>query len=469
MSNIDNKEHNQRDDSNEKVKEFLEKKENIHPSAGKNAAEAVLQAEKWNTSGNVEKARILWRKSAFERKYNLKLFFEWKDISKILRNMPINIATLHINQIDKFFDQADTELSKYPSSMIRKTQMKQIILTEWWQERHTSKANKNWIESSWWFYTDWTSRIVVWLFQDNFHLEVLHHELFHLLDQEHDKNGSDWDNKARRNLWTSVARQYWKTNANEDQATIVDSLFIRTVNFTKKARNDESLRKKIQIITWCQLNNEGTRFESTLWVSYYTQFWFTWLAYYPKWSNWAMGIEYRNNILNNSPSHQPGLNEWQINENKWWATPWWGEIKNPETTINDEKEEKNGLNVLHFSDQIPRNLITWNISLVLWTQYYSLDDIKNDSSLKQKVLGAITNKLQWKTIQSLQSRYGKAYDFVVQLILYFDWYKNTVWEIDATIGSNTRKAISQYQEKYWLVKDQKFGNKCFQNFIKVMR
>jgi hypothetical protein len=146
------------------------------------------------------------------------------------------------------------------------------------------------------------------------------HEFTHWLDYyfyDLESDNSTWQHAAGTSgLYTTAktlddteavpgfARSYGMDSADEDQATMAESLMSPSLikSLVSRARTDKMLLKKIQLMTGCILDTKTGRFTRTMSEKDYKSFsGFDGYRYYLQWSDGSMDYKYWNKRLDSIP------------------------------------------------------------------------------------------------------------------------------------------------------------------------
>lgn len=128
---------------------------------------------------------------------------------------------------------------------------------------------------------------------------IIHHELLHALD-----DGTDEDDWSRDKLWAinldaHTGEHGWKEvygskNSHESKAVLWEQLMTDPAKALQEAREDLSwsIKKKIEVMTWCKISEDGFYFIETYteksYPDQYKKLWFSPQSYYLGRSDWAM-------------------------------------------------------------------------------------------------------------------------------------------------------------------------------------
>jgi hypothetical protein len=241
------------------------------------------------------KNKILIRMNTIKTKYWIDIDFTAKEITNILdwkNKYWINL--LSPNQLIPQLDMVIKEFEIYPNNFIKNSWIKTIALTEW-PQRLIWQNVFNWNNESAWFYGN-SNFIVVWSFKSNQDEITLHHEFYHLLDSK-----KDWmtrDDSTRKKLWNGYISSYASKSPIEDQSETAEFIIKNTKQILNKAKTNNSIKMKIEVMTWCKINNNFTWFEKdytdTEFKNIYSKYWFNNKEYYSKRSNWSINYKRRN-------------------------------------------------------------------------------------------------------------------------------------------------------------------------------
>lgn len=184
-----------------------------------------------------------------EEKYNIKIKLVKDDIysinSSIYSKWLTNLE--YISAIKKIYNL----LNIYPIDFIKNIKLKSIIVVSYFYKKDSYDR----IINLWWFET---------LSDDNIYISYrsiissFDHEIYHQAMQYYDdfdkwlkireKQDISYTYKEinKKSKW--FARNYWKENISEDQATIAEELFLNYDNLLKRSKNDKILEKKIFLV-----------------------------------------------------------------------------------------------------------------------------------------------------------------------------------------------------------------------------
>jgi len=249
------------------------------------------------------KNKILIRMNTIKTKYWIDIDFTAKEITNILdwkNKYWINL--LSPDQLIPQLDMVIKEFEIYPNNFIKNSWIKTIALTEW-PQRLIWQNVFNWNNESAWFYGN-SNFIVVWSFKSNQDEITLHHEFYHLLDSK-----KDWmtrDDSTRKKLWNGYISSYASKSPIEDQSETAEFIIKKTKQILNKAKTNNSIKMKIEVMTWCKINNNFTWFEKdytdTEFKNIYSKYWFNNKEYYSKRSNWSINYKRRNDRVVSSKS-----------------------------------------------------------------------------------------------------------------------------------------------------------------------
>ena len=142
-------------------------------------------------------------------------------------------------------------LNFYPISFIKNIKLDSIIIVESFYKKdiYWKKINL------WWFETDSDNNI--YLTRKNL-VDSFDHELYHQAMQYYDDFYKWQKIRKRQNkkyLYKNIdkkvfgfARNYWKENISEDQATIAEELILNYYNLQKRIQSDRKLAKKVKLV-----------------------------------------------------------------------------------------------------------------------------------------------------------------------------------------------------------------------------
>lgn len=257
--------------------------------------------------------------------YWVDVVFGADEIQSILGNK-YWINLLSPTQLIPQLDMLIQELSIYPAWFIQKSWLKGIVLTQGQQRR--KKELYKWNHLSAWFPTSSGFLVIGSFDEKNKEKFLIHHELYHLLD----KKKNSHDNKSWENLWkshfsidktTDLSLKnsmppeeslkrfliFAAASPNEDQAVTAHFLMKYPTTILQAAKTNDILKRKIEVITWCEINKDFTWFAKDYtrakFVYTYGRYWFeNGKAYYAKRSDGAMDYKWRNQRigLNTSPT-----------------------------------------------------------------------------------------------------------------------------------------------------------------------
>lgn len=206
-----------------------------------------------------------------------------------------NIYELSPAQILKQLKMIEEELGKYPIDVIKNSWLSRIVLTRWHQFSFSSSSTD--IDTSLWYY-DWWYALIIW--SDKNDRAALHHEFFHLIDNKKQgrktggKNLLESDDKNREKIWANPQSWIWEALwpsyflSYENQAYLADHLIMKPDEILQKAKDNEIIRTKIEVLTWCKLKSNFTWFERTYTNNEYKKkfqkYWFAKKGYYAKYT-----------------------------------------------------------------------------------------------------------------------------------------------------------------------------------------
>ena len=199
----------------------------------------------------------------------------------------------------KVLEQFSEILSKYPDFLIKKAYIRKIYILK-------SIKNQKW-EEIWWFSIYWE----FFLNWGGTNLSKFDHELFHNLDNRNMDDDNLWKNIFNNSKIIDInftdelnqevewyANLYWKEWwKNEDQATISEYLLNskKKKRLLERAKDDNILKYKIMLITWCYFDEEVWIFTRNLTKQEYIKLFNSDdFEYYWKWSrnNWKLYMDY---------------------------------------------------------------------------------------------------------------------------------------------------------------------------------
>jgi len=210
---------------------------------------------------------IIEEKEFIEKKYYIKINILKENVQSI--NAWIFWQSFDDNMKEIFIiKKIDKLLDFYPVNFIKNIWLKEIIIVKFFY-----KEDLYWQKIKlWWFETSSDNNI--YLSYDSL-VESFDHELFHQAMQYYN-DFSKWQkirekqNKLylykdiyKKDKW--FARNYWKENISEDQATIAEELIINHYDLMNRIKNDDKLYKKVKLVKEAYLKLSDWLMDEKFW------------------------------------------------------------------------------------------------------------------------------------------------------------------------------------------------------------
>lgn len=188
-------------------------------------------------------------KDYLEKKYNIKInLITWE-----LSSISAWIFGMWLNELQKvnIIKKLKKLLDFYPINFIQNIKLNSIVVVNYFY-----KQDIYWTKIMlWWFET--LSDNNIYLSSNNL-VKAFDHELYHQAMQYYD-DFQKWmeirKNQDKKYLYEDIenqtkwfARNYWKENIWEDQATVAEELILNYNDIQERAINDKILEKKVQLV-----------------------------------------------------------------------------------------------------------------------------------------------------------------------------------------------------------------------------
>lgn len=247
--------------------------------------DALLESDlEWLKLDSDENIEILTKFSEFEKylKWEIedKEFLEkkyWVRINLVTEDMQSVSAWIYWKWLSKVWTvhimkKIKKLLSFYPITFIKNIKLDQIVVV-----RNFYKEDIYWKRIALWgFETSWDNNI--YLSSRNL-VDSFDHELYHQAMQYYD-DYYYWSKIRKRQkkkyLYKYIdrqvnwfARNYWKENVSEDQATMAEELIMNYYNLNIRIRTDKKLLKKLKLVKRAYLQLSDWVMDEKFWISKY--------------------------------------------------------------------------------------------------------------------------------------------------------------------------------------------------------
>ena len=191
----------------------------------------------------------LEEKDFLEKKYNIKIDLIKENITSI--NAGIYGVWLWSFSKIKLISKIKKLLNFYPISFIRNIKLDSIIIVDSFYKKdiYWKKIILGWFETS--------GDNNIYLSKNNL-VESFDHELYHQAMEYYDDFDKWKKIRKRQNkkyLYKNIdkqvhwfARNYWKENISEDQATLAEELILNYQNLQKRVQSDRKLNSKLKLV-----------------------------------------------------------------------------------------------------------------------------------------------------------------------------------------------------------------------------
>lgn len=247
--------------------------------------DALLESDlEWLKLDSDENKKILSSFSEFEKYLNWEIedkeFLEkkyWVKINLITTDLHSLRAWIHWDWLSKVWlihiiKKIKKLLNFYPISFIKNIRLNEIVIV-----KRFYKEDIYWKRIAlWWFETSWDDNI--YLSSSNL-VESFDHELYHQAMQYYD-DYNDWlriRKKQKKNYLHKYidkrvkwyARNYWKENISEDQATVAEELILNYYSLNTRIREDKVLDSKVKLVKKAYKKLSDWIMDDNFWIEKY--------------------------------------------------------------------------------------------------------------------------------------------------------------------------------------------------------
>lgn len=211
------------------------------------------------------------KKEFLEKKYEIQIIFIEEDVYSVWSGIFGKQIATTLNKIH-IIQKLEKLLLFYPISFIKNIQLDSIIIAQSFYKKDVYGKDI----MLWWFETDSDNNIYVTL--SNLQ-RVFDHELYHQAMQYYnDRN--EWSLLRKKQnlfyLYSEIddivkwfARNYWKENISEDQATIAEEFINNYIFILERCKKDTILEKKVQLVKKAFLFLSDGIMNENFWQEYY--------------------------------------------------------------------------------------------------------------------------------------------------------------------------------------------------------
>jgi len=202
-----------------------------------------------------------------EAKYNIKIILEKNNVCSPQSGIywawlwKIWSASI-VHKLSKLLDD-------YPIIFIKNIKLHKIVIVSYF-----FKIDQYWNKTQLWGFETLGDNNIYLSYRNL--IDSFDHELYHQAMQYYN-DSTEWENlrentdlfytyKNINNVSLGFARNYWKENIAEDQATIAEGLFLNYQNLTNRSEKDKILARKIELVKNAYFDLSDWLIDKNFWI-----------------------------------------------------------------------------------------------------------------------------------------------------------------------------------------------------------